>query len=92
MGMKGVFLMENSEKNRRGNTDQPVESLTRQLEIWSRGLRKQGTLSSKAANAADLALCFWGMMTDEQRDAVSRDGNAAYIMRNLVDNHGFSWV
>ena len=33
-----------------------------------------------------------GMLTDEQREAVKRDGNAAYIMRNLVDNHGFSWV
>ena len=82
--------MEKSRRNTCGNTAEENKSPIRELEIWVRGMNKQGDLSRKVAQATELALTLWWAMTDEQRaDLVKRD-SIRHAVTNLI-GHGFSW-
>lgn len=84
--------MEKMSKRDRGNTVQEMDSLTRHLETWSAGMRRQSHLASKASTAADLALCLWFKLTDEQRAALQKDDQLRYLIGQLITNYGYSWT
>lgn len=85
--------------------EQPVDKTTRktctdtakapecgikELEIWIRGMQKQGDLSRKAAAAADLAVVIWYALTKEQQEELIKRDSIRAAIKNLI-GYGFSW-
>lgn len=72
------------------NTAKAEKHPITELEIWARGMHKQGDMSNKVAAATDLALMFWNAMTEEQRaDLIKRD-SIRYAITHLI-GYGYSW-
>lgn len=82
--------MEKMSKNTCGYTEKAPDCKMKDLEIWVRGIRKQGDLSRKTAEAVDLALTLWYAMSDEQRADLANRESIRYSIQNLI-GHGFSW-
>ena len=72
------------------NTEQPQESGMKDLEIWVRGMHKQGDLSRKAAAAVDLALMIWYALSDEQRAELLKRDSIKHQVQQLI-GYGYSW-
>ena len=78
--------MENKVKSTCGNTENDMND----LEIWVRGMHKQGDLSRKAAAAADLALMIWYAIGEEQRAELMKRDSIRHQIRQLI-GYGYSW-
>lgn len=88
--LKEGLAVEKIVKKTCADTGKGAEISMKELEIWVRGMQKQGDLSRKAAAAADLAMMIWHAMTKEQQeDLIKRDSFRAAI-KNLI-GYGFSW-
>ena len=77
-------------KNTCGNTEKAQSDPINELEVWVRGMRKQGDLSRKAAAAAELALMIWAALTDEQRAELLTHDSVRCSIKNLI-GYGYSW-
>ena len=84
--LKEEGIVEKMGKNTCGNTGPGMKD----LEIWVRGMHKQGDLSRKTAAAADLALTLWYAMTDEQREDLIKRDSIRTAIQNLI-GYGYSW-
>lgn len=84
--LKGEGIVEKVSKKTCENTEISMKD----LEIWVRGMNKQGDLSKKAAAATDLALTFWYSMTDEQREDLAKRDSIRRSIQNLI-GYGYSW-
>ena len=62
----------------------------KELEIWVRGMHKQGDLSRKTAAAVDLALMILQSLSEEQRAELVRHDSIRYQIQQLIGN-GYSW-
>ena len=82
--------MEKESRNTCVHTAKTEKNPIAELEIWVRGMHKQGDLSRKAAAAVDLALMIWWAMTDEQRADLIKRESIRYAINNLI-GHGYSW-
>ena len=67
-----------------------TENGMKELEIWVRGMHKQGDLSRKAAAAVDLALMIWHAISDEQRAELIKRDSIRHQIQQLI-GYGYSW-
>ena len=89
--LKGGKAVEKNAGKTCGNTEKAAGNPVRDLEIWARGMQRQGDLARKAANAAELAMTFWWAMTDAQRQELAKSDSVRYAIGQLV-GHGYSWA
>ena len=82
--------MEKAEKKTCIDTGKAGAAGVRELEIWVRGMHKQGDLSRKTAAAVDLALMIWYAISDEQRAELIKRDSIKRQMEQLI-GYGYSW-